>query len=190
MDAGWVREVETIERSAWAELYSAPPQAFKEGLGLAQQRFGSALALAAKNVASTQFNRVFGFGADAPAREQDVDDAIVFMHANAAPHWIAQCADKDAARWFEARGFQPNAIPWAKMARGRAAPMRITTSLAIDEIGLDAADAFGTVVCAGYGAPLALAPWFKALAGRSGWRLYLGRDGIAAAAGVDMLIFV
>jgi GNAT superfamily N-acetyltransferase len=188
MENGLPREVETIERSVWADMYDAAPVAFRDAVGLRQTRVGAALALSAAKIPDTQFNRAFGFGADSPSSPEELDAAIDDMRTFAGPRWWLQPSPlvRELAGWIEARGFKKAPRPWAKMARRAAPPAKAETQYVIEEIGAGDSDAFASIICAGFGAPPAMAVWFKSLIGRTSWRFYLARDGQNPVAGAAM----
>lgn len=184
----FARDVEAVERAVWEDMCAAAPAAFRDAAGLSYRRFGGALAVAAAKFPDTQFNRVFGFGVDAPAGEGELDDAIAYMRAAGAPNWWIQPPpeQRGLVGAIEARGFIRTQRPWAKLARELGDGASAKASLAVEQIGPDRGDAFGAIVCEAFGAPPSLALWLKALIGRPNWRLYLATLAgapISAAAG-------
>ena len=71
-----VHPADLIERLAWADLIAAAPATFGTAVGVAAPVVGGALAIRARGIPSTIFNRVLGLGIAEPATEADVD-AIV-----------------------------------------------------------------------------------------------------------------
>lgn len=182
------RDVEAVERAVWAEMYAAPPQSFRDAVGLTHRRFDGALALIAARIPDTQFNRVIGFGVDSPASEAELDLAIEAMRASGAPRWWLQPPpdEHELIAAIEARGFVRTPRPWAKMARPATPAIMVETELRVEQIGPAGIGAYSEIVCAAFGAPPLLGQWFAALAAQPNWRFYLAYDGDKAVAGAAL----
>lgn len=181
-------DVEAIERSVWGEMYAGAPQAFRDAVGLSQQRFDGALALIAARIPDTQFNRVIGFGIDAPASEVELDAAIEAMRASGAVRWWLQPPPQERGliAAIEARGFVRTPRPWAKMARPATPATRVDSDLRVEQTGPAGIGAFSEIVCAAFGAPPMLGQWFAAIAARPNWFFYLAYAGDVPVAGAAL----
>jgi GNAT superfamily N-acetyltransferase len=166
------RLADRIEARAAAELYAAAPAA----LALRAEANGGATLLLAPRLPVSYFNRAIGLGIDAPATD-DILDAVVarFAEAGIGEYWLhvnpvarpADLAARLAARGFEA----PPRRSWAKFLREPQIAAPQPSSFAIRVAEPRDADAVAACVCAAFGMPAAVAPWFAALVGRAGWRV-------------------
>jgi len=176
---------DAIEARAAADLYAAAPAALEVRAEVA----GSATVLLAPRVPVSYFNRVIGLGVHAPADESLLDEVIRrFTAANVADYWLhlnPVAQPPELGDWLEARGLVlPPRRSWAKFLRGpepydaRPGGFRIRTAEPSD------AAAIAQTVCAGFGMPPLLAPWFGALVGRPGWSFVIAEtEGRVAATG-------
>jgi hypothetical protein len=134
---------------------------------MGQARIASALCLTAANIPGTRIKRAFGFGAEAPESPTELDEAIKHMRSNAGPRWWLQPGPlgKNLPGWPGQRGFNRAPRPWAKMARRAEPPAQADKPCKVEGFGAPDSGAFAEVICAGFGAPPAMAAWFKPLVG-------------------------
>jgi hypothetical protein len=170
----WVTEIGEAE--AWADLTRAAPPA----LGLRLERVGGATLLLWPDFDDILFNRVLGLGLVAPADAEQV--AAIVEHYRAAGvrrfavHLSALAEPAALPEWLASHGLV-RGDAWAKLYRRPVRDLDHPTTLRVEEIGSEDADAFATVACAAYETPDLLLPWLRAAVGRLGWRHYLAFDG-------------
>jgi GNAT superfamily N-acetyltransferase len=183
-----VLAMERIEREAWLDMFAAAPGgALSDKLS---ERAGAYAGIADRSLPSSEFNRIFGLGVDAPFTEDDLDRAMAWLDTRACRNWSIQLPPlEDAGRiadWMRVRGLEPAGTGWARFFRG---PMAIVenpppTALEIREVTAKTGADFGTAIAAGFSFPPEVRAWFAALAGRPGWRIYVAySDGTPAACG-------
>ena len=178
------RLVERGEAAANLDMFRAAPAGVAELLGLEAFSIGDGLALMAREIDDTQFNRVFGLGVEAPIRPEHLDQVARSFrplgHSKARLQ-LAPIAERrlGVAEALAARGMARAPGGWTKRARPTAEPLTAPSDLAIVE-AQDVPGRFGETACGGFGVPGFIAPWFEALVGRPNWRTYLAMDGDAA----------
>ncbi len=184
------RRFEAIERDAWHDLYAAAPPAFAAATGLSAARLGPTTLLAMKAVPDTQFNRLLGVGADSPASEAALDDALARRAAVGSQRFflhIVPWARPDALpAWLAERGLVRYHRPWAKFHLGAAPASGVDSNLVIRRVGPDRAMDFALPVAAGFGAPAAFQGWLAALPARPGGGVYVAYDGDRPIAGAAL----
>ncbi|MEA3178196.1 MAG: hypothetical protein QOI59_1719 [Gammaproteobacteria bacterium] len=174
-----------IEAAASRDLYRAAPPAF----GLQFSSIGSATALIAPELPLTYFNRVIGLGNGEPASAKDIDDiSDTYADHHVRDYWIhiGACAKPtDLATQLERRGFTCATRPtWAKFLRETELMQARDTPFTLREAETADAKHISAVICAAYGLPDELTPWFASLVGRAGWRVWLAElDGDVVATG-------
>jgi hypothetical protein len=177
---------ELVERDAWLDFFAAAPDHCAQNFGVSSQRLYDIGVLASREIAMVEFNRAMCVGIVAAATETELDEASAWLTTNAAPGWALQVAPAAHTRilqdWLGRHAMTVSGTGWAKFTRGisPAAPDR--TSFQVRLVNRESADAFGQVVQAGFGLPVATAKWFAALFGRPGWHLYLAYEGETPAA--------
>jgi GNAT superfamily N-acetyltransferase len=176
-----VREIERVERDAWADLYEAAPDHVRAALGLHSQRIGESLLVICRAVDNLQFNRLYGLGVFTPARGAEVDEAIAAFNAAGVKDWVIHFAD--GAEGVELvcapRGLSPHPRTWAKFARDVSPAAEVATVLQVREVGAGEADRFGETVAEGFGMPQVMGDWLSALPGRDKWKCFVAFDGEA-----------
>jgi len=186
--ASEVLAMERIEREAWLDMFAAAPGG--ETNEKASARAGAYAAIADRSLPSSEFNRIFGLGVDAPFTEDDLDRAMAWLDTRACRNWSIQLPPLEGAEgiadWMRARGLEPAGTGWARFFRGERAivanPPR--TELDIREVTAETGADFGAAIAAGFSFPSTVRAWFSALAGRPGWRIYVAyADGTPAACG-------
>ena len=178
-----IRIADLIEARAMADMYAAAPAA----LDLQSETIDGATLLIAPQLPVSYFNRAIGLGVARAATECSLA-AIVerFESAGVAEYWIhlSPAASPPAlADWLEVRGFAPPPRrTWAKFLRGVEPYVPRTSELAVREAEPSDSKAIAQVVCAAFGMPTMLAPWFEALVGRPRWRFVVAESAGAVAA--------
>jgi hypothetical protein len=173
---------ELVERDAWLDFFAAAPDHCAQNFGVSSQRLYDIGVLASREIAMVEFNRAMCVGIVAPATETELDEASAWLTTNAGPGWALQVAPAAHTRvvqdWLRRRGMTPSGTGWTKFKRGTSPAAHVETfRVQVRLVNRESADAFGQVVQAGFGLPVATAKWFAALFGRPGWRLYLAYDG-------------
>jgi GNAT superfamily N-acetyltransferase len=176
-----VREVERVERDAWADLYEAAPDHVRAALGVQSRRIGETLLLVCGGIDSLQFNRLNGLGVFTPARGEEIDEAVAAFDAAGVGDWVIHFAEgADAVELAcAARGLVPHPMSWAKFAREASPAMEVATVLQVREVGANEADRFGETVAEGFGLPQVMGDWLSALPGRDKWKCFVAFDGEA-----------
>ncbi|MES1201806.1 MAG: GNAT family N-acetyltransferase [Pseudomonadota bacterium] len=176
-----VREIERVERDAWADIYEAAPEHVRADLGLQARRIGESLLLICAGIDNLQFNRLIGLGVFTLARGEEVDEAIAAFDAAGVGDWVIHFAD--GAEGVElacgSRDLSPHPRAWAKFARDASPAAEVGTVLQIREVGRDEADRFGETVAEGFGLPQIMGDWLSALPGRDKWKCFVAFDGEA-----------
>jgi hypothetical protein len=181
-DDVWLADA--AEAAAMLDLYAAAPPEVTAGLGLRVLDEGTRALLAARHLPDPVLNRAIGLGNVREASESDVD-AIVrwFAATGVSRYWIhvgPQARPSEAAivGWLRGRGFAPPARrTWAKMLARAAPPPAAPARCALRPARVAEAEAVAATICAAYGMPGAMAPWFAALVGRDRWRTFVAVDG-------------
>jgi GNAT superfamily N-acetyltransferase len=179
------RLADSIEARAMADMYAAAPRAFDCRV----DTIAGATLLLAPLIPASFFNRVIGFGVFEPATPaalRAIEEC--FRGAGVAEYWLhlnPVARPESLAGWLTASGFAPPPRrTWAKFLRGPEPSAAQPTPLSVRRAKSSDANAIARVVCAAYGTPAELAPWFAALVGRDRWRFVIAEcDGQVAATG-------
>ncbi len=132
------------------------------------------------------FNRVLGLGLEAPATDEQLDEALGFLQGAQAYVTVAPEAEpRDLGERLAARGL-PRDRGWAKFVRTTADPPRAGTPLRVERD--DSGEAFAEAAQCGFEVPRLFRDWLSRLAGRDGWQCFVGYDGEAAAAAGALFI--
>jgi hypothetical protein len=182
------RLAEAVERDAWIDLCAAAPRDFAERVGLrVLHADGAAIAVMAR-VDHFQFNRVIGLGVDAPPSPATIDLALETYRAAGVRGFLVHegpTAPPDLGPALAERGLVRFHRDWVKVHRDASAPAPAPTDLRIEEVPREGAEAFGRVVCQGFGMPELLAPLQVGIVGHPRFRAYWALDGdTPVAAGV------
>jgi len=182
------RLADAIEARACADMYAAGVS-----LQLRSETVDGATLLFAPRLPVTYFNRVIGLGVAEPATESTVKAALErYRAAGVAEFWIhlnPAARPPKLADWLTGHGLAlPPRRSWAKFLRGPQPYSPRKSTLRTRDAQPGDADAIAKVVCAAYGMPPFLAPWFAALAVRPGWRFVVAEaDGVVAATGAAFI---
>ncbi|WP_395675351.1 hypothetical protein [Inquilinus sp.] len=185
MDGNRLGLFELVERDAWLDLYAAAPRDLADTLRIGSHRIGEIGLLAAAGLPSVEFNRAIFPPVGTPLAGRELDQATAWLTANAAPGWGLQIGPVARNRavddWLDAHAMAPSGLGWARFHRtaddGMPVPAPDATIQAHLVEDAQGARIFGEVVRLGFGFPPAIEPWFAALFGRPGWRLYVGTHG-------------
>jgi GNAT superfamily N-acetyltransferase len=179
------RLADSIEARAMLDTYAAAPTPFD----LRTEIVAGATLLLAPQIPASFFNRVIGLGVFEPATEPALDE-ILERCESAKPrefwlHLNPVAKPAQLAGWLAARGFAPPPRrTWAKFLRGPEPYSVRPSTLSVRAANPADAAAIAAVVCAAFGMPSALEPWFAALVGRRGWTFVVAEmEGRIAATG-------
>lgn len=162
------RVTEQIELDAYADLFTTAPP----GVPAELSRAGTAIALRVAGAPLVELNRILGLSAEEELERLEP----VYKGGSVVISLDPEARLDDAVR---ARGYRPG-YPWQKFVRG-VDPYESGTSLSIGDA--EQPGAFGPVVTAAFGAPVAFAPWLDAVVGRPGWHVFVTHDGDRAVGG-------
>jgi GNAT superfamily N-acetyltransferase len=170
-----VNAAELGELEAFRDLYAAaPPET-----GARSRELGAALCLRLEQLPTvTMFNRALGLGLEAPATDEQLDEALAFLDGVLAYVAVAPEAGELGER-LEARGLLRDR-GWTKFVRSTADPPQASTELRVerDESG----EAFAEAAQRGFELPEFFRGWLAQLAIREGWQCFVAYDGDAPAA--------
>ena len=165
------------ELEAFRDLYAAAPPE----LGARTAEIGGALCLRLEPLSAvTMFNRALGLGLEAPATDEQLDEALDFLQGVQAYVTVAPEADpQDLGERLETRGLAPDR-GWTKFSRSTADPPQASTALRVerDEHGV----AFAEAATRGFEVPDLFLHWLRRLPSRDGWQCFVAFDGDAPAA--------
>src|SRR5262245_47592534 len=118
------------------------------------------------------FNMVLGLGIAAPAREQELDEALRIFGEHAVARCmvsLAPCArPAELAGWLETRDFRRH-NHWVRLVRDVSPPPESRTDLLIAPFGREHAEVFGKLAGEAFGHPGILSPMLAAVVEREGW---------------------
>jgi len=173
------RDTERVEASAWTQLYQAGPSDLIEQLGIRVEQIGGATVLVFESLNVPLVNHVVRLGMDEAATEEILDQISSIYHEAGVRYliWLSPMAQPASLPGqLETRGMKRTESS-LKLYRGVEPPPDIPTDLRVECIGPESAEAFGEVLCAGYGLPPEMALWAGSTVGLDGWRHYLAYDG-------------
>ena len=178
-----VIRLETLEMSAWEDLFAAAPPALAEQLGLVSERIGPALMTFARTIDSPTFCMLLGGGLPGDETGAALGAAVARFREEGLKNYRIHIAPGPNADhlMLKARdlGLIPGRRSLTKFRRGAAPAPGAATFLRILQATRAQAAAFGGVGVAGFNMPPMLSAWFAALPGRANWRCYLAYDGQA-----------
>ncbi len=124
-------------------------------------------------------NRVSGLGIDAPATEEELDEAIARFQAAGVPRFFVDISPVarpfGLADWILGRGL-PLYNNWVKLTRPVDPIPAALTTARIREIGPEHAGDFGRIVQSVSELPERMAGWMSCLVGRPGRRQFMAFD--------------
>jgi GNAT superfamily N-acetyltransferase len=171
--------LELVEADGYAEMFRAAPDSVRRAHGVdVCEVAGATCILLGAAPGQLMLNRVNGLGLRGRVRDAHLDEIDAFFRAGGTQYAIGVSphAPPDLAPRLAERGFQ-SGYAWMKFHRGVESPPGIETTLRVEQVGADRADAFGTVVARGFGLPDFADEWFAAVAGRPRFHLFLAYDG-------------
>lgn len=173
------QQLETCERDAWADLFSAAPDSFQEQYGLVSHRLGGGLLTIAAGLDVLAFNRTFALGMSEDATERVLDEAIERYRQHRVSRFFFQVAPGSSPRqlthWILRRGFT-HYNNWVKLFRRVADPVQAETDLRVAVIDPEQAPAFGTIAAQCFDWPGQCARWIASTVGRRGWTHWMAFD--------------
>jgi hypothetical protein len=180
-DLEQARIVERIVGLADEQITLALSAAEVANYGVRTARIGAAFGLALRRVDLPMLNRVvgLGLGSERDQLERAIDE-IFSLYGGAPVTFLVQVSPTvltpELDRLLESRGLQ-RMDNWACLIRGIETPPEIPTSLRIERVGLEYAEAAAQVACAGFELPAEYGLFLQRLVGRPGWQHYLAFDG-------------
>ncbi len=160
---------EGIERADWRDAYDAVDSDTAAAFGIRIERIADVDLLMMASADILMFNRVAGLGAETPATEALLDQAIDRYQAAGVPRFFIDVSPVarpiELTDWITGRGL-PLHNNWVKLTRAVEPVPHATTSARIAEIGAEHARDFGRIVQVVFGMPERLADWLNALVGR------------------------
>jgi hypothetical protein len=177
--------LERIEFEATSDLYRAAPEAIRAAHAIELFDVGPVTCQTSRDIEPAAiFRRAVGLGVREPATEAGLDAVIAHMRARAPTYAIpvaGQYRPPQLTSWLEQRGFT-RGYAWMKFQRACQGAPSADCDLDIRVIGREQGEAFARVVTAGFGLPVAIAPWVGELAGRRNWICVMAFAGDTPAA--------
>jgi GNAT superfamily N-acetyltransferase len=175
-------DIEEVERAALEDLSAAATDELAAVLRKQSAIAGSAFVslFAALPATAIVVNRTIGLGLSRP-ETKDTIDAVVDLYAKAGVaryfvHVHPESRPGDIGDWLVSRGLE-RARSWMKFRRGREAPPKVTTSLAVRPAAAKDAEGFGRIVADAFDLGAAGAPLLARLIGRPDWHIFMSFDG-------------
>ena len=170
------RDLERIEREAWADLAAAAPPPLAQGIGLQTAPVGGAFQFMASRIPQFQFNWLSGAGLNGDDGRSITAAVKRFRDAGQHKFFIqvppgGRTSECEALA--SAAGLQPHPLAWAKFYRSTAGVEPVTTALTVREVGSHERDLFSTTAIAGFGMARPMAAWLSQLVGRPRWHTYV-----------------
>jgi GNAT superfamily N-acetyltransferase len=182
------RLLEAAEVALYEDFYDALPASVSLELGIEAERLGPALRLSARGFDHRLFNRILGM--DDPGSL--VEPAARYYGELGVRWWMLQVPPHVQTEAFralaQARGLA-RLRGWAKHVGPASLRVPSRTDLRVarvageargtladtpsGEVRIRAVKAWAEIVVRTFGLHAGLEPWFRALAGRPGWHLYL-----------------
>jgi hypothetical protein len=184
---------EFIEADARSDYYLCASPGFISTSRLAVKRIGPLRLTMIPSIDSAFFNRIVGLGVTEPATEALLDDAIDQLSQAGCKNFMVPLSPNaqpsQLHEWLTARGCSKGRN-WGKAVRGDDPPILIPTSLRVEEIGREYADAFSDIILPVFSMPEVLHPLMSAHVGVGSprWRNYLAFDGDVPVSAASMFI--
>jgi hypothetical protein len=179
-DRDLARIAEGAEVRAWTDMARAVTPELAESIGLKMYSVAGGAALVASKVASSLYNRAFGFGIDSPMDEATLDRTLA-LYRRDLPFTIqpSPFARPETVRASLERRGLVSRFNWIRWVRDASDPPAAATTLAIRPARRDEADTFIDLASVIFKEPPEVMPWFALTIGREGWIHYLALDGEA-----------
>ena len=175
-----------LERAALEDLHAAAPPELCRSLGIGGRNIGSAFVsiAAALPASAIVINRAIGVGLRARESEATIGEMVhAYERAGVARYFVQvhpEARPPQIADWLLAQGLE-KARGWQKFVRGRETVSEARTSLAIREIGAADAAASAAILCDAFDLGDQARPWFRLLAERERWHVFMSFDGAEPA---------
>jgi GNAT superfamily N-acetyltransferase len=179
LSSGDLIAIERIEVEACRSSIAVAPDATTRELGIGSRTLRSGVAIRASRMDILAYNRILGLGLETAARAADLDEAIDFYRAAAAPRIMANLAPIASAGvqgWLEERGFYLH-NHWIRLWRNGGQAVEAAPDPRVRPIGREHAEAFARTDVEAFRFPEAMVPWIAAIVGRPGWRHWAAFDG-------------
>lgn len=184
-------ELDWIERRSLERWHEAADETAYSSAGLKWVKVagGYASVAAALPAAAIVANRAISIGMERPALRDEIAELVALYRGRGVGRYFIQlhpeAAPGEIGDWLEAEGLE-RARGWMKFARGREAPPKVQTDLAIREVGEGDLAAMGKVIADAFDFGDAAIPWLARLPSAEGWRVFGAFEGdqIAAAGGL------
>jgi hypothetical protein len=176
-----IHALDAVEAAAYRDMFAAAPAALRQRLGMETREMGGATLLIAPGLPTSMFNRVIAFGNAHPVTDGDLEAIrTVYREAGVRNWWIhlspGPQLDVLITR-LSSQGFTPPPRrAWVKVVRGTDPPGDVETPLDVRPIKPGEEQLLAETTCAAFEMPVALAPWFMALATRPHWQAVAAFD--------------
>ncbi len=137
---------------------------------------------------SAMLNRIVGLGVETPATEEALDAALAAMGDDVDCYVVVtpEARPGEFPDWLRDRHLEPG-WGWMSFRRGPEDSPERPTSLTLQRVGVDEAEAFGRIVATGYGLPEPAIGW-AARAHTLGWDCWLALDGEVPVAAAGLFV--
>jgi GNAT superfamily N-acetyltransferase len=170
---------ERIERNDWRDAYASATPDLARQFGMHVERVGAADVLIMAGADILMFNRVAGLGVEAPATEDQIDEAIGHFRDARVPRFFVDVSPAawpiGLSDWVTARGLSLH-NNWVKLMREVEPVPAVHTMTRIIEIGSEHAEAFGKIIQSVFGLPESLSAWAASLVGNPKRRHFMAFD--------------
>ncbi|MDQ0560211.1 hypothetical protein QO004_001993 [Rhizobium mesoamericanum] len=167
---------DAIEVKAFLDLHRLSPEHLRHEEQFECLPINGGCAISLPNAPSIGLNRVLGLGS-----VEDLDKAYNWMRLKAGNRFLqlnVDAASDEVRNWIQTKDLYEHGRGWAKLTRSVPfsrieLPGRVRTrAVKVDEAAL-----FGSMMCKGFGFPLALASLWSAIVAKEGWSCFLALDG-------------
>jgi len=121
-------------------------------------------------------NRILGLTAP-----ENLDEAYTWMRKKEGNRFLQvniDTASDELRHWIQSKGLVPHGPGWAKLGRNaHAMSLPPAGPVKTRKVLRDEAEAFGAMMCAGFGFPESLTALWAAIVGRDGWSCFFALDG-------------
>lgn len=185
------RLAERLDAEVAYQLAADAPATLAAAHGIGVTRLGEGVVTWARELDVLAHNRALGFGLERPLDGATLEAIEAQFVAAGAPRFMLQVSPvaqpETLPELLAARGFTLH-NRWVKLSRPTADPPSAPTTLTVESIGPEHADAWSHVLVTGFGLPEGLAPLWATRVGRPGWTHYLAYDGDTPAAGAALYV--
>jgi hypothetical protein len=185
--------LDAVERRFWRGIVESPPAAERGAQGIECKRFGPVQVTAIAALPhSPWINLVLGATRPGAVDEGHLEAALAWVGSQGVAHYVptspGQAGTAAAERCLADNGYR-RGYGWMKFVHdGSQASHPQPDGPEIFELGRGEGEAFGRIAATGFGLPDWASALFEFLAGREGWRLYLGAiEGVPVACGATLI---